>query len=159
MMYADNITQSMERAINETERRRIRQLAYNEEHHIDPIDPQVGTRHLVVLSEQARRRASAPPAIRCRDVPRDVLIATTANSRKKMRAAAARLEFEKAAALRDELWELRKQLPDGGDPRSRVRRRACSARRCARPRCSDPRDLLRPRRHAGRGHALARTLR
>ena len=32
-----------------------------------------------------------------------------------MRAAAARLEFEKAAALRDELWELRKQLPDGGD--------------------------------------------
>ena len=51
-----------------------------------------------------------------RDVPRDVLLATCVKLEREMKEAAARLEFEKAAALRDELWELRKQLPDAGDP-------------------------------------------
>jgi excinuclease UvrABC nuclease subunit len=50
-----------------------------------------------------------------KDVPRDVLMATITKLDREMRDAAAKLEFEKAAALRDELWELRKQLPDGGD--------------------------------------------
>jgi excinuclease ABC subunit B len=48
-------------------------------------------------------------------VPREVLVATIAKLEREMKEAAGRLEFEKAAALRDELWELRKQLPDGGD--------------------------------------------
>jgi excinuclease ABC subunit B len=116
LMYADNVTQSMERAINETERRRVRQLAYNAEHHIDPKSIMKSVRDILAsvgASDETRKRAAGRTL---KEVPRDVLLATIVKLEKEMRAAAARLEFEKAAALRDELWELRKQLPDGGDP-------------------------------------------
>ena len=115
LMYADNITQSMERAINETERRRVKQLAYNAEHHIDPQSVRKSVRDILasVGTDDSRKRAAGK---QLKEVPRDVLLATIAKLEKEMRAAAARLEYEKAAALRDELWELRKQLPDGGDP-------------------------------------------
>jgi len=116
LMYADNVTQSMERAINETERRRARQLAYNAEHHIDPKSILKSVRDILAsvgASDETRKRAAGRSL---KEVPRDVLLATIAKLEKEMRAAAAKLEFEKAAALRDELWELRKQLPDGGDP-------------------------------------------
>ena len=116
LMYADNVTQSMERAINETERRRERQLAYNAEHHIDPKSILKSVRDILAsvgASDETRKRAAGRSL---KEVPRDVLLATIAKLEKEMRAAAAKLECEKAAALRDELWELRKQLPDGGDP-------------------------------------------
>jgi excinuclease ABC subunit B len=115
LMYADNLTQSMERAINETERRRARQLAFNAEHHIDPQSIRKSVRDILseaaASAEQKNRGAKA-----LREVPRDVLVATIRKLEEEMREAAARLEFEKAAALRDELWELRRQLPDAGDP-------------------------------------------
>jgi len=116
LMYADNVTQSMERAINETDRRRTRQLAYNAEHHIDPQSIRKAVRDILAAAlsnDDERKRTRAG---KLKDVPRDVLLATCVKLEKEMRAAAQRLEFEKAAALRDELWELRKQLPDGGDP-------------------------------------------
>ena len=115
LMYADNVTQSMERAINETERRRERQLAYNVEHNIDPKSILKAVRDIlssVGASDDTRARVAGR---QLKEVPRDVLLATIEKLEKEMRAAAGRLEFEKAAALRDELWELRKQLPDGGD--------------------------------------------
>ncbi|MBV8223120.1 MAG: excinuclease ABC subunit UvrB, partial [Candidatus Eremiobacteraeota bacterium] len=116
LMYADNITQSMERAINETERRRAKQIAYNEEHHIDPKSILKSVRDILstvgATDDGTRRRAAGR---QLKEVPRDVLLATIEKLEKEMKAAASRLEFEKAAALRDELWELRKQLPDGGD--------------------------------------------
>ncbi|HEV2908640.1 MAG TPA: excinuclease ABC subunit UvrB [Candidatus Eremiobacteraceae bacterium] len=115
LMYADNVTQSMERAINETERRRERQIAYNVEHNIDPKSILKAVRDIlssVGASDETRARAAGR---QLKEVPRDVLLATIEKLEKEMRAAAGRLEFEKAAALRDELWELRKQLPDGGD--------------------------------------------
>jgi excinuclease ABC subunit B len=114
-MYADNVTQSMERAINETERRRERQIAYNVEHNIDPKSILKAVRDIlssVGASDDTRARVAGR---QLKEVPRDVLLATIEKLEKEMRAAAGRLEFEKAAALRDELWELRKQLPDGGD--------------------------------------------
>jgi excinuclease ABC subunit B len=114
LMYADNVTQSMERAINETDRRRTRQIAYNAEHNIDPQSIRKSVRDILAEvtagSEHGGKGARA-----LKDVPRDVLLATCVKLEKEMKEAAARLEFEKAAALRDELWELRKQLPDGGD--------------------------------------------
>ena len=116
LMYADNVTHSMERAINETERRRAKQLAYNAEHHIDPQSVRKSVRDILAsigASDEGRRKAAGR---QLKEVPRDVLLATIAKLEKEMRAAAARLEFEKAAALRDELWELRRQLPDAGDP-------------------------------------------
>ena len=116
LMYADNLTQSMERAINETERRRRKQLAHNTEHGIDPQSIRKAVRDIlsaVSQSSEVKRRVAAKDF---KQVPRDVLLAMCNKLEKEMRAAAARLEFEKAAALRDELWELRKQLPDAGDP-------------------------------------------
>jgi excinuclease ABC subunit B len=116
LMYADNMTASMERAINETERRRARQLAYNAEHNIDPQSIRKSVRD-ILSSVYADRERHAAGKKALREVPRDVLMATITKLDREMREAASKLEFEKAAALRDELWELRKQLPDGGDIR------------------------------------------
>jgi excinuclease ABC subunit B len=116
LMYADNVTQSMERAINETDRRRQRQLAYNTEHHIDPQSIRKSVRDILAEVTAGSERAGKGAARGLKEVPRDVLLATCVKLEKEMKDAAARLEFEKAAALRDELWELRKQLPDAGDP-------------------------------------------
>jgi excinuclease ABC subunit B len=105
----------MERAIHETERRRTRQLAYNAEHKIDPQSIRKSVRDILAeVTSTSQADKSAKRALK--EVPRDVLLATCAKLEKEMKDAAARLEFEKAAALRDELWELRKQLPDAGDP-------------------------------------------
>ncbi|MDQ6767101.1 MAG: excinuclease ABC subunit UvrB [Candidatus Eremiobacteraeota bacterium] len=115
LMYADNVTQSMERAINETERRRTIQLAYNVEHKIDPQSIRKSVRD--ILADVAAGSEQSKGASRAlKEVPREILLATIVRLEKEMKEAAARLEFEKAAALRDELWELRRQLPDGGDP-------------------------------------------
>jgi excinuclease ABC subunit B len=115
LMYADNVTQSMERAINETERRRAKQLAFNAEHNIDPQSIRKSVRDILAeATASGEQKGKASKALR--EVPRDVLIATIGRLEKEMKDAAAKLEFEKAAALRDELWELRKQLPDAGDP-------------------------------------------
>jgi len=115
LMYADNVTQSMERAINETERRRRKQLAHNEEHHIDPQSIRKSVRDILSAVSEASDVRRGMAGRELKEVPRDVLLAMCAKLEKEMKEAAARLEFEKAAALRDELWELRKQLPDAGD--------------------------------------------
>ena len=112
LMYADNVTASMERAISETERRRARQVAYNTEHGIDPQSIRKSVRDILSAAYESSETKSRRVL---KDVPRDVLMATITKLDREMREAAAKLEFEKAAALRDELWELRKQLPDGGD--------------------------------------------
>jgi len=112
LMYADNVTQSMERAINETERRRAKQIAYNEAHHIDPQTIRKSVRDILSAAVSTEAKQSRK---QLKEVPRDVLIATCEKIEREMKEAAGRLEFEKAAALRDELWELRKQLPDAGD--------------------------------------------
>jgi excinuclease ABC subunit B len=112
LMYADNVTQSMERAINETDRRRQRQVAYNKEHNIDPQTIRKSVRDILSAAMSTDAKKSRK---QLKEVPREVLLATCVKLELEMKQAAGRLEFEKAAALRDELWELRKQLPDGGD--------------------------------------------
>ena len=114
LMYADNLTASMERAINETERRRARQQSSSttSEHNIDPQSIRKSVRD-ILSSVYADRERHAAGKKALREVPRDVLMATITKLDREMREAASKLEFEKAAALRDELWELRKQLPDG----------------------------------------------
>jgi excinuclease ABC subunit B len=108
VMYADVITESMARAIGETKRRRERQVAFNLEHGIEPKSVRKEVRDILDL-------VSAPPegraaAIRDEKLPREVALAMIAEIEKKMKEAAGNLEFEKAAALRDELLELRKQI-------------------------------------------------
>jgi len=107
IMYADSVTESMARAIGETKRRRDRQLAYNAEHGIEPRTVRKEVRDILASVGGAEDGASA---IRAEKIPRDVAARMAKELEQKMREFAANLEFEKAAALRDELVELRKQL-------------------------------------------------
>jgi excinuclease ABC subunit B len=108
IMYADVVTESMARAIGETKRRRERQVAYNLEHGIEPKSIRKEVRD--ILSMVGAPAGGAADAVRAEHIPRDVAMAMATDIERKMREAAANLEFEKAAALRDELVELRKQI-------------------------------------------------
>ncbi len=107
IMYADVITESMARALGETKRRRETQVAYNLEHGIEPKSVRKEVRDILALVGAPGTDAQA---LRAEKIPRDVAMAMAAEIEKKMREFAGNLEFEKAAALRDELVELRKQI-------------------------------------------------
>jgi excinuclease ABC subunit B len=108
IMYADVVTESMARALGETKRRRERQIAYNLEHGIEPKTIRKEVRDiLAIVNLEGTTKASG---LRGEKIPRDVAMAMSNDIERKMREAAANLEFEKAAALRDELIELRKQI-------------------------------------------------
>ena len=109
IMYADVITQSMARALGETKRRREIQVAYNLEHGIEPktIRREI---HNILAMIGATEENTAKLGLKKDKLPRDVAARMASELDKKMREFAANLEFEKAAALRDELLELRKQM-------------------------------------------------
>ncbi len=109
LMYADVVTQSMARAIGETKRRRERQVAYNSEHGIEPHTIRKEVRDILDLVA-TKEETTAAGKMRGERIPREVALAMADDVEKKMREAAANLEFEMAAALRDELLELRKQM-------------------------------------------------
>ncbi|MFN2459440.1 MAG: excinuclease ABC subunit UvrB [Candidatus Velthaea sp.] len=108
IMYADVVTESMSRALGETRRRRERQVAYNAEHGIEPRSIRKEVRDILDLV--GTPVAGAADALRAEKVPREVALAMASDVERKMKEAAGNLEFEKAAALRDELVELRKQI-------------------------------------------------
>ena len=109
-MYADKVTPAMQGAVDETERRRAIQIAYNEEHGIEPASIVKEIRDLTQRVQQAaaatkpatERGAPAPG-----DLPKSELHKLIESLEREMRAAAKALEFEKAAVLRDQLMELR----------------------------------------------------
>ena len=107
LMYADVVTQSMERAIGETKRRRERQVAFNLEHGIEPKSIRKEIRDILSM---AGATEETQLELRREKLPRDVAMRMASDLEKKMREYAANLEFEKAAALRDELIELRRQI-------------------------------------------------
>ena len=121
ILYADKVTGSMQRAMDETERRRAKQIAYNTEHGITPttIKREVadiladlgerkgrGDRELP-RSARGRARGVAEAPIALAGEPGHNLQAHIADLEKQMRDAAANLEFEEAARLRDEVKRLR----------------------------------------------------
>jgi excinuclease ABC subunit B len=108
IMYADVITESMARALGETKRRRERQVAFNLEHGIEPRSVRKAVHDILSLVSGEGKPAATE--LRGEKLPRDVAQAMVREIEKQMKEAAANLEFEKAAALRDELLELRKQL-------------------------------------------------
>lgn len=107
IMYADRITDSMQRAIDETNRRRAIQQRYNQEH---GIQPQSIVKEIHDLTDRIRVAAEAQAEYRAAQVPRAEVQYLITELEKQMKEAAARLEFEKAALLRDQIFELRKQL-------------------------------------------------
>jgi excinuclease ABC subunit B len=108
IMYADTVTQSMRRAIDETYRRRKIQTAYNDEHGITPQGIKKAikgiTDQLKVVAE-TRARYTVDTTI-----PKDEIARLIRSLESQMKAAAKNLEFEKAALLRDEIVELRRAL-------------------------------------------------
>ncbi len=107
VMYADVVTESMARALGETKRRRELQVAFNKEHGIEPRSVRKEIRDILSMVGATEETTEK---IKLDKVPRDVAMKMAADLEKKMREYAANLEFEKAAALRDELIELRRQI-------------------------------------------------
>ena len=111
IMYADNMTDSMKNAIEETKRRRKIQMAYNEEHGITPTTIQKSVRDLISISKKV-----AATELQMDKDPESMsekeLLKLIADVTKQMKKAAAELNFEAAAELRDKLIELKKMLKE-----------------------------------------------
>ncbi|MDK1046373.1 MAG: helicase-related protein, partial [Anaerolineales bacterium] len=125
IMYADVMTDSMKAAIDETSRRRDKQIQFNKEHGIEPASIVKAVRDLTDLvtaqalaERKAEYRATAPL-----DMPREELARLIKHLEKQMRSAAESMEFEKAAVIRDQIFEFRRTLADMDDlpPWQRVR--------------------------------------
>jgi excinuclease ABC subunit B len=116
LMYADAITDAMRQAIDETNRRREIQVAYNEEHHIVPASVVKSVRD---LTDRLARDAGVEPTGDIRKkaskMEQKELARMIAELEKQMKAAAKALEFERAAMLRDQVYELRAMLADESD--------------------------------------------
>ena len=130
IMYADVMTDSMRKAIEETKRRRSIQEAYNEEHGITPTTIQKSVRDLIAISKEVAETENSlgkdPESM-----DRDELLDLIAKVEKQMRAAAAELNFEMAAELRDQMAELKANLEDASDARElrlRARRKSAPAK-------------------------------
>lgn len=118
IMYADRITDAMEFAIEETNRRRKIQIAYNEQHGIEPLSIVKAIRDLT--DQVAAAHAIAEPSaeygpLNAAQFPKDELSRMIKDLEKQMRKAAEALEFERAAGLRDQIYELRQVLADKED--------------------------------------------
>ena len=111
IMYADKITDSMRLAIEETERRREIQKAYNKEHGITPQTIHKAVRDLIRISKEVAQEElqfeKDPESMSVKELEKLI-----AEVQKKMKKAAAELNFEAAAMLRDQMVELKKQLQD-----------------------------------------------
>ncbi|HHZ16828.1 MAG TPA: excinuclease ABC subunit UvrB [Peptococcaceae bacterium] len=108
IMYADEITESMQKAITETERRRKIQLAYNQEHGIVPQTVQKAVRDVIeatMVAEDKEEYRVSPSKM-----PKEELRKLVQRLEKEMKAAAKELAFERAAELRDLLIELKGEL-------------------------------------------------
>ena len=111
IMYADVMTDSMRKAIQETERRRKIQEAYNKEHGITPTTIKKAVRDLITVSKavaETEDKLKKDPE----SMTRKELTKLIGQVEKQMRAAAADLNFEQAAELRDKMMELKKNLEE-----------------------------------------------
>ena len=109
IMYADHVTVSMRKAIDETNRRRAKQVKFNEEHNIEPVSIVKAVRDLTdqlsvksVAESRAEYKTKERPSLSKSELQRVI-----AELEKQMKEAAKDLQFEKAAVLRDQIFELR----------------------------------------------------
>ena len=111
IMYADTVTDSMRTAMEETARRRALQEAYNQEHGITPRTIRKSVRDLISISKEVARteeKLDKDPE----SMSREELEKLIRKVEKEMKAAAAELNFETAAELRDKMIDLKKNLDD-----------------------------------------------
>jgi excinuclease ABC subunit B len=116
IMYADRVTNSMRKALDETDRRREVQRAYNVEHGITPLGISKTIRDITdsireVTTEEAPYTATS-------ELPRDELTRLVKELERQMKQAAKELDFERAALLRDQVTELRRELIAADSPDS-----------------------------------------
>ena len=111
IMYADTITDSMRLAIEETQRRRSIQEAYNEAHGITPQTIKKAVRGLISISKEVEKK-NDDFEIDPESMTKKELEKLAADIQKKMKQAAAELNFEEAALLRDKMILLKKQLQE-----------------------------------------------
>ena len=108
VMYADSITESMRQALDETERRRNRQIAYNAEHGITPESVKKAIYALEINEKDIQ--ADAIEMLAGAGVPREDLLAIVRDLEKEMRRLSKELQFEDAARVRDRIIQLRRRL-------------------------------------------------
>jgi excinuclease ABC subunit B len=114
IMYADNMTDSMMRAIQETNRRRAIQMAYNEAHGIEPKTVRSAVRQLMEITRAPETDAAS---VGMTDIEKQMAIEQIED---EMLAAAANLDFEKAAKLRDQMLALKGEKPMETNEKSRA---------------------------------------
>ncbi len=111
IMYGDRVTDAMKKAIDETNRRREIQIAHNKEHHIEPASVVKSVRD---LTDRLARDAGVEPGAEFRGqaskLEQKELARMISELEKQMKAAAKELEFERAAMLRDQVYELRSHV-------------------------------------------------
>ena len=117
IMYADRVTDSMKRALDETTRRRPKQVKYNTEHGIVPVSIHKAIRDLTdQMTEKKVSEMRGEYKVKATEgMPRGEMKKIIDELEKRMKEAAKNLEFEKAAALRDELYELKAIFADEGN--------------------------------------------
>ena len=110
-MYADRVTNSMQQAIDETDRRRVKQVAYNEDHQ---IQPRTIVKEITAMVTQVKgeENGTAVPTLGESELTYETadLFTRINELEMEMQTAATNLEFERAASLRDQIVTLRKQL-------------------------------------------------
>ena len=107
IMYADNITKSMDKSIKETERRRVIQMEYNEEHNIIPTTVIKGVRDIIEATKVSEEKENYEDEVKKaakKDIPVEKLIE---QYEEEMKEAAKNLQFERAAELRDIIKDLK----------------------------------------------------
>jgi excinuclease ABC subunit B len=124
IMYADTVTDSMRRAISETQRRRKLQLEYNAEHGINPETIRKAVTDILAMLRPAetapvpggdsRNRSRDKVNRELANLPGDELRRLILTLEEEMHEASAELRFEYAARLRDEIKDLKRELRDGG---------------------------------------------
>ncbi len=110
IMYADTMTYSMRRAIDETYRRRARQQAYNEAHGLTPVGIRKAIRDITDRVKAVAEAQGEYTVGSAADLPKDELYRLIRDLEAQMKQAAKELEFEKAALLRDQMVELKQTL-------------------------------------------------
>ncbi len=112
IMYADNVTDSMRAAIEETARRRTRQIAYNEEHGIEPQTIRKAIADIVQYMREgdAQLTTAVEAARELAKMPRDEVLRLISTLEEDMGYAAEALDFEQAARLRDQVVKLRAEI-------------------------------------------------